>query len=84
MGKQRALWVGALAQLFLIYLDFSGYCDIVIGVSRLMGIKIMENFNSPFISMNIQGHGDGFHDSIDLSSRTSPAVVFWISIIKVE
>ena len=58
------LWLGALSQLFLIYLDFSGYCDIVIGISRLMGIRIRENFNSPFIAKNIQEFWERWHISL--------------------
>lgn len=58
------LWLGGVLQLFLIYLDFSGYCDIVIGVSRLMGIRVIENFNRPFISRNIQEFWERWHISL--------------------
>jgi len=33
-----------------LYLDFSGYSDIAIGSSRILGIKIPQNFNSPYLS----------------------------------
>ena len=36
-----------------IYGDFSGYTDIAIGVSRLMGFKLLENFNSPYKAINV-------------------------------
>ena len=55
------LWIGSIAQLFLIYLDFSGYCDIVIGASRLMGFSLSENFNKPFASTNIQEFWTRWH-----------------------
>lgn len=55
------LWFSALIQLLLIYLDFSGYCDIAIGVASLMGIKIRENFNRPFASTNIQEFWERWH-----------------------
>lgn len=58
------LWLAAILQLFLIYLDFSGYCDIVIGVSRLMGVRVMENFNRPFVSKNVQEFWDRWHISL--------------------
>lgn len=58
------LWIAGALQLFLIYLDFSGYCDIVIGVSRLMGIRVMENFNRPFVSKNIQEFWERWHISL--------------------
>ncbi len=37
-----------------LYADFSGFMDIVIGVSSLFGIKLEENFNIPYISSSIQ------------------------------
>ena len=58
------LWLAGALQLLLIYLDFSGYCDIVIGVSRLMGIKVMENFNYPFTSRNINEFWERWHISL--------------------
>jgi alginate O-acetyltransferase complex protein AlgI len=33
-----------------IYLDFGGYCDMAIGLARLWGIKLPENFNFPFLA----------------------------------
>jgi alginate O-acetyltransferase complex protein AlgI len=41
-------WGAALAFTFQIYFDFSGYSDIAIGLSRLFGIKLPINFNSPY------------------------------------
>ena len=37
-----------------IYCDFSGYSDIVIGTSKLLGIDLMINFKSPYFSMRIK------------------------------
>ncbi len=36
-----------------LYCDFSGYCDIVIGIGSLMGVRPPENFNFPFLSRNV-------------------------------
>jgi alginate O-acetyltransferase complex protein AlgI len=58
------LWVGTLAQLGLIYLDFSGYCDIMIGVATLMGFRLIENFNRPFSSTSIQEFWNRWHISL--------------------
>ena len=33
-----------------IYCDFSGYCDIALGASKVMGIKLMQNFKMPYLS----------------------------------
>lgn len=42
--------VGFTAQL---YCDFSGYCDIAIGIASLMGFELLANFDFPFKSQNI-------------------------------
>jgi alginate O-acetyltransferase complex protein AlgI len=47
-----------------IYLDFSAYSDIAIGVSRIFGIEIPENFNWPYLSDNIQEFWTRWHISL--------------------
>ncbi len=47
-----------------IYLDFSGYTDMALGVSRLFGYKIMENFNRPFFQRNIAMFWRNWHISV--------------------
>jgi alginate O-acetyltransferase complex protein AlgI len=46
-------WAGALAYTFQLYFDFSGYSDMAIGGARLFGIKLPQNFNSPYKAANI-------------------------------
>ncbi len=46
-------WVGVLAYTFQLYFDFSGYSDMAIGLSRLFGVKLPLNFNSPYKAVNI-------------------------------
>jgi len=58
------LWIGVLLQLLVLYLDFSGYCDIVLGVAALMGIPVMENFNHPFRATSIQDFWNRWHISL--------------------
>lgn len=48
-----AAWVGAIAYTFQIYFDFSGYSDMAIGLCKIMGFRIPENFNNPYISASI-------------------------------
>ena len=36
-----------------VYWDFSGYTDMAIGVARLLGYKVPENFNRPYMSRNL-------------------------------
>lgn len=45
-------WLGALCYTLQIYFDFSGYSDMAIGIGNMMGFKISENFNRPYISQN--------------------------------
>jgi alginate O-acetyltransferase complex protein AlgI len=46
-------WGGALAYALQIYFDFSGYSDMAIGLSRIFGIHLPLNFNSPYKAANI-------------------------------
>jgi len=46
-------WVGVICFTFQIYFDFSGYSDIAIGLSRLFGIRLPLNFDSPYKARNI-------------------------------
>lgn len=46
-------WGGGLAYAFQLYFDFSGYSDMAIGLSRLFGVRLPLNFNSPYKSHNI-------------------------------
>jgi D-alanyl-lipoteichoic acid acyltransferase DltB (MBOAT superfamily) len=46
-------WCGALAYTFQLYFDFSGYSDMAVGLSRLFGVKLPVNFDSPYKSQSI-------------------------------
>jgi alginate O-acetyltransferase complex protein AlgI len=41
-------WLALLGYAFQIYFDFSGYSDMAIGLGRLFGIELPQNFNSPY------------------------------------
>jgi D-alanyl-lipoteichoic acid acyltransferase DltB (MBOAT superfamily) len=47
-----------------IYCDFSGYTDIAIGVSRIMGIRLMQNFNHPYRARTIKEFWGRWHISL--------------------
>ncbi|MFH2094170.1 MAG: MBOAT family O-acyltransferase [Bacteroidota bacterium] len=49
---------------FQIYCDFSGYSDIAIGASRVMGIDLMENFRTPYFSQSIREFWTRWHISL--------------------
>jgi D-alanyl-lipoteichoic acid acyltransferase DltB (MBOAT superfamily) len=46
-------WGGALAYTFQLYFDFSGYSDMAIGLSRMVGVKLPLNFASPYKAASI-------------------------------
>jgi len=46
-------WCGALAYTLQLYFDFSGYSDMAIGLSRLFGIRLPLNFDSPYKATSI-------------------------------
>lgn len=58
------LWVGLIAYTLQIYYDFSGYSDMAIGLGRMFGFKVMENFNYPYTSLSIQEFWRRWHISL--------------------
>lgn len=52
------------AYAYQIYYDFAGYSDIAIGASRLFGIRIMENFDKPYLAGNISQFWRRWHISL--------------------
>ena len=57
-------WAGAFLFTFQIYLDFSGYSDIAIGSAYLLGIKLMQNFKTPYLSFNPRDFWKRWHISL--------------------
>ncbi len=47
-----------------IYCDFSGYSDIAIGTAKLLGINLMTNFKSPYLSKSIKEFWSRWHISL--------------------
>ena len=37
-----------------LYFDFSGYCDMAVGIGDMIGLKVAENFDSPFLSQSVK------------------------------
>lgn len=48
------LVIGTIFYSIQLYCDFSGFLDMVIGISGLFGIKLTENFDSPYLSSSIK------------------------------
>ena len=49
---------------FQIYFDFSGYSDIAIGIARIFGVRLMENFNAPLLATSIYDFWKRWHISL--------------------
>lgn len=59
-----AAWLGAVAYAFQIYFDFSGYSDMAIGLGRMFGFDILENFNFPYSATSIKEFWRRWHISL--------------------
>lgn len=57
-------WIGAVFYTLQLYFDFSGYSDMAIGLCRLFGFRIQENFVYPYISRSITEFWRRWHISL--------------------
>lgn len=57
-------WLGILAYSLQIYFDFSGYSDMAIGLMRMFGFQIQENFHYPYISRSVREFWRRWHISL--------------------
>ena len=55
------MWVLLLAYTLRIYFDFAGYTDVAIGIARLVGINLPENFNRPYLKQNLTAFWNSWH-----------------------
>lgn len=58
-GQCYAFWL-------YLYLNFAGYCDVVIGIGSLLGVRPPENFSMPFLARNISDFWQRQHRSLTL------------------
>ncbi len=57
-------WLGAICYTMQIYMDFSGYSDMAIGLGQMFGFQFEENFNYPYISKSIGEFWRRWHISL--------------------
>jgi alginate O-acetyltransferase complex protein AlgI len=55
------MWISLYAFAFQIYFDFSGYTDIALGMGRLLGMQLPENFSSPYSKPNLTQFWNNWH-----------------------
>ena len=58
------VWIYATAFALQIYFDFSGYSDMAIGLGKIFGFDLLENFNYPFISRSVSEFWRRWHMSL--------------------
>lgn len=54
-------WLSSLSYTMQLYFDFSGYCDMAMGIALMFNIRLPLNFNSPYKSLNIQDFWRRWH-----------------------
>lgn len=57
-------WVGAVAFMLQIYFDFSGYSDMAIGLGKMLGFELLENFDFPYESKSVTEFWRRWHISL--------------------
>ena len=63
-------WYGLIAFSLQIYFDFSGYTDMAVGVGKMFGFKLPENFNFPYMSRSITDFWRRWHMTLTAWFRT--------------
>ncbi|MFC5191153.1 MBOAT family O-acyltransferase [Algoriphagus aquatilis] len=58
------LALGTIFFTFQIYCDFSGYSDMAVGIARVFGFRLMQNFNLPYLSSSIAEFWKRWHISL--------------------
>lgn len=53
-----------IAQFFIFFFDFAGYTAMMIGIAGLMGFRMPENFNKPWLATNVQDFWSRWHMSM--------------------
>ncbi len=63
LSKQSVLglWLGVLAYALQIYLDFSAYSDMAIGMGKMLGLHYPENFNYPYVARSVRDFWRRWH-----------------------
>lgn len=59
-----SLWLGVLAFMLQIYLDFSAYSDMAIGMGLMIGFHYKENFDYPYLSRSVSEFWRRWHISL--------------------
>lgn len=64
MYNSSAVWLAVLAYALRIYADFSGYSDMAVGTAHLLGYRLTQNFNMPYLAKNVAEFWHRWHISL--------------------
>ncbi len=64
-----AIYLGIVQNGLTLYFQFSGHADIAIGFALMLGFRIMENFDWPYLQPNISAFWQSWHRSLSLWCR---------------
>ncbi len=56
-----SLALAALAYMLQLYFDFSGYCNMAIGIGKMFGVELPQNFNSPYKAVSVRDFWRRWH-----------------------
>ncbi len=62
-------WLAALGYTYQLYFDFSGYSDMAVGLALMFGLRLPQNFNSPYIAVDIADFWRRWHISLSTILR---------------
>jgi D-alanyl-lipoteichoic acid acyltransferase DltB (MBOAT superfamily) len=65
-----------------LFLDFSAYSDIAVGIGTLMGVATPENFNRPYLARSINDFWDRFHMSLSQFIRRNVFIPIQLSLVR--
>ena len=62
--RTYALWAAVVAYTLQVYCDFSGYSDLAVGTAHLLGFRLAQNFDRPYLAVNISDFWRRWHMSL--------------------
>lgn len=68
-SSAAGLWIGMFFYMLQIYLDFSAYSDMAIGMGRMVGFHYLENFNYPYLAKSVRDFWRRWHISLSTFFR---------------
>lgn len=74
-------FVVMLAYTFQIFFDFSGYCDMALGLGKMMNLELPLNFNSPYKSHSMKEFWNRWHMTLNVFLRNM-SIFRWVEVEK--